>query len=232
MTKTKMILIHFFGVIILTVLVGGFTWFSMNNKLKQANKNSSDLTSEKSDLQQQLGLAAEESNGAPFAENIDDTAWKTFSNTNLGVSFKYPTDWTLSDYSSVYPDSNNLISVRVEPTHYYDSMKNTITAKDGTSPAGVSVNCDKNTDESDQTISDDLKNGRATDYRTTVIGSNGLKAKYYVRLPLFSSKVFFVSNSDNTVHCQISEPTLASSPLTKFEDQEGEYVINTFGFTK
>ncbi len=86
-----------------TVIVGGITFYFMNQKLIADNKDKdakiADLTKQVTDL-----------------KDIDTTSWKTYTNSKYGYSFKYPNDFIVEqdDDSVSISDTNWFCSVVVQ----------------------------------------------------------------------------------------------------------------------
>jgi hypothetical protein len=103
----KRIIITTAFVLLSAAIVGGTTWYIMD---KNANDIKASNDKSVSELQKQideLKTAKADTLATPTTTAVDKTAgWKTYTNNDLKISFKYPTNYTLSDMSSAWISSD------------------------------------------------------------------------------------------------------------------------------
>ena len=104
--------------VIVAFVFGGGAYAYVNNK---AEKEKKDLNAQITELQSQVtsaktATATTPSSSTSTTTTTDATAnWKTYTNPDYGLSFKYPNDWTLgSGESSVYLQSPETIKRKEE----------------------------------------------------------------------------------------------------------------------
>jgi uncharacterized protein YxeA len=87
------------GIVIVTAgVIGGTTWYVMNQQAKtdktNTDKQVSELQKQVADLQK-TQTKTTTTTPTPATTTTDPTAgWKTFSNSDYHFALKYPTDWT------------------------------------------------------------------------------------------------------------------------------------------
>ena len=127
----KPIWIVLISVIVAGGLAGGGTYYYLD---KQAKTDKADLQVQIDDLSAKLNAKTEElavanssiSTGTAATTSTDETAgWKTYTNSNHGYSFKYPTDWILTEHednsiSAMSPETKASIDKAVAAGQIYN----------------------------------------------------------------------------------------------------------------
>lgn len=77
---------------------GGGVWYWQNQQIQKQKQDSDKKIQELEKQIEDLGKE-DESESTEDSEDTDETAnWKTYNNSKLGFSFKYPPDWKITDY--------------------------------------------------------------------------------------------------------------------------------------
>ncbi len=95
------------GIVLVTAAaVGGTVWYLMDQNAKSIDdSNTKSIVS----LQKQVDelKASKPSKTAPETKETDTTSdWKTYTNSETGISFKYPSNYTLTDKTSSWIGSD------------------------------------------------------------------------------------------------------------------------------
>lgn len=113
------------GIVLLSAIVfGGGAYAYVNNK---ATKEKEDLTAQVTELQSQVssGSTATTASGnstSTTATTSETASWKVYSNSSLGISFKYPSDWYIKEAPSesrIYVrNTQNDVNKETKPSNF------------------------------------------------------------------------------------------------------------------
>ena len=163
--------------------------------------------------------------------------WQTYTNAELGFSFKYPSTWKLVDETA---DPMSAVTTDYAATTYgqgYD-LKELIpldyfaiweaagvNARKNVPNPITGIECSKQTKTVNQGYADNGADFSSKQNYTLASGQQTIYAQWNVIKP----HQYFVATNKGVL-CTLSQTTTDGSPLTKAEDSQGMGIINSFKF--
>lgn len=148
--------------------------------------------------------------------------WKTYTNTELGFSYRYPADWKQFSDWEMY---GNGYFTQLLPNRYYATWEARTSPKDSTPPI-YQISCGPSDSTPEQMVQAEQEIDVAKDVQPYTNYTTNVSGMYYVRTPLFDLRTWLTTKAG--VVCSLYAPRLEDSPLTKDEDAVGLAIINSF----